>query len=553
VNRLPRWLPITLAVAPAVLLLVFYAWPFVTLLTTAVDRQVIVDTLSSARTWRVVWFTSWQAVVSTALTLAVGIAPAYVFARYRFRGRVALLGLMTAMFVLPTVVMGAAILAVVPDSFDRTIWAVLTAHVVFNLAVVVRVTGATWERLPRDMEHAAATLGASPLATFRHVTFPILRPALLAAGSIVFVFTFTSYGVIRVLAAPGTRTIEVEVWRNATQLGRVGTAAVLAVLQLAVLAAAVTWSSRSQRRQARVVALDDAPSRRAPATTKERWIVAVVVGGTAAVTVIPLGALVLRSLSTPSGWSTAAWTRLGRVEVRPGISLGVDPVDAIRNSLGTAFWATLVAVTVGAAASLAIASSGPLGKALDSGSMLPIATSAVTIGFGMLITFDTDPVDWRGSTWLVPIGQALVALPFVVRNCVGVLRSVDPSLGDAAMTLGAAPARAWRHVVVPYLWRPLASGAALAAAISLGEFGATSFLSRSGGETMPIVIDQLLGRTGSILQAQGYVLATLLAAATIGLVATVELTMTRQRRDELSALPVAPDLLASSTRSTAMR
>ncbi len=58
---------------------------------------------------------------------------------------------------------------------------------------------------------------------FRFVTVPLLRPALFAAGSIVFVFTFTSYGVIRVLAAPGTRTIEVEVWRNATQLGRVGT------------------------------------------------------------------------------------------------------------------------------------------------------------------------------------------------------------------------------------------------------------------------------------------------------------------------------------------
>ncbi len=540
-NRLPRWLPITLAAAPAALLLVFYAWPFVTLVTTAVDREVIGDTLSSGRTWRVVWFTFWQAVVSTVSTIVVGLAPAYVFARYMFPGRVALLGLMTAMFVLPTVVMGAAILALVPDSFNRTIWAVLIAHVIFNLAVVVRVAGATWERLPRDMEHAAATLGATRLAVFRHVLLPLLRPSLVAAASIVFVFTFTSYGVIRVLAAPGTRTIEVEVWRNATQLGRVGTAAVLAMIQLAVLAVAVSWASRSQRRHAQAIAIDDTPSRRAPTTTAERWIVTVVVGATAAVTVVPLGALLLRSLSTPSGWSTAAWTRLGRVEVRPGISIGVDPIAAIRNSLGTAMWATIIAVTIGAVASLAIASSGRLGRVLDTGSMLPIATSAVTIGFGMLITFDADPVDWRGSSWLVPVGQALVALPFVVRNCVGVLRSVDPALGDAAMTLGASPSRAWRHVMVPYLWRPLASGAALAAAISLGEFGATSFLSRSGGETMPIVIDQLLGRTGSILQAQGYVLATLLAAATIALVAIVELTTSRQRRDGFSVVPVAPN------------
>ncbi len=154
--------------------------------------------------------------------------------------------------------------------------------------------------------------------------------------------------------------------------------------------------------------------------------------------------------------------------------------------------------------------------------MLPLATSAVTIGFGMLITFDSDPVDWRASWWLVPVGHALIAVPFVVRTCVGVLRSVDPTMTNAAATLGASPTKAWRATIVPFLWRPLAAGGALAAAISLGEFGATSLLSRSGGETMPIAIEQLLGRTGSILQAQGFVLATVLAAATMVLVVVVE-------------------------------
>ena len=154
--------------------------------------------------------------------------------------------------------------------------------------------------------------------------------------------------------------------------------------------------------------------------------------------------------------------------------------------------------------------------------MLPLGTSAVTIGLGMLITFDAPPADWRASWWLVPVGHALVAVPFVVRTCVGVLRSVDPAMTAAAATLGASPTRAWRATVVPYLWRPLGVGAALAAAISLGEFGATSFLSRSGGETLPIAIEQLVGRTGTTLQAQGYALATMLALTTIVLVVVVE-------------------------------
>jgi thiamine transport system permease protein len=522
VNRLPRWLLVALAIGPALGLVVFYAWPFATLMVEAVSTTAIADTFGRASTWEVVWFTAWQAIVSTVVTIVVGLAPAYVLARFDFRGRTVLVGLLTAMFVLPTVVMGAAFLALLPDALDRTVWAVIGAHVVFNLAVVVRVVGSLWEHLPTDMEAAAATLGASRWKVATQISLPLVRPAVTAAATIVFLFTFTSYGVIRILAAPGTRTIEVEIWRRATQLGDIGGAAVLAILQLAVLIALVSWSTVAQRRHARAIGLLGTSARRRARNAGERRFVALVAGLSTLVAGAPLVALVVRSFSTPTGWSTTAWTDLGAAEIRPGIRIGIDPLGAIVNSLTNAAWATSFAVVVGALASLAIVAAGRAGRALDGGLMLPLATSAVTIGFGMLITFDTDPVDWRAAWWLVPVGHALIAVPFVVRTCVGVLRSVDPTMAAAAATLGASPVRAWKATVVPYLWRPLAVGAALASAISLGEFGATSFLSRSGGETMPIAIERLLGRTGSALQAQGFVLATLLAATTVILVVIVE-------------------------------
>jgi thiamine transport system permease protein len=522
VNRLPRWLLVALAIGPALGLVVFYAWPFATLMVEAVSTTAIADTFGRASTWEVVWFTAWQAIVSTVVTIVVGLAPAYVLARFDFRGRTVLVGLLTAMFVLPTVVMGAAFLALLPDALDRTVWAVIGAHVVFNLAVVVRVVGSLWEHLPTDMEAAAATLGASRWKVATQISLPLVRPAVTAAATIVFLFTFTSYGVIRILAAPGTRTIEVEIWRRATQLGDIGGAAVLAILQLAVLIALVSWSTVAQRRHARAIGLLGTSARRRARNAGERRFVALVAGLATLVAGAPLVALVVRSFSTPTGWSTTAWTDLGAAEIRPGIRIGIDPLGAIVNSLTNAAWATSFAVVVGALASLAIVAAGRAGRALDGGLMLPLATSAVTIGFGMLITFDTDPVDWRAAWWLVPVGHALIAVPFVVRTCVGVLRSVDPTMAAAAATLGASPVRAWKATVVPYLWRPLAVGAALASAISLGEFGATSFLSRSGGETMPIAIERLLGRTGSALQAQGFVLATLLAATTVILVVIVE-------------------------------
>ncbi|MGB0112558.1 MAG: iron ABC transporter permease, partial [Ilumatobacteraceae bacterium] len=500
----------------------FYFWPFLTLLAEAVTGTAVTETLGRSQTWEVIWFTTWQAAASTLLTVAIGLAPAYVVARFQFLGRSVLIGLLTATFVLPTVVMGAAFLALLPSSLDRTVWAVIGAHVAFNVAVVVRVVGALWEHLPTDMEDAAATLGATRWRVFTQVSLPLIRPAVIAAATIVFLFTFTSFGVIRILGAPGTRTIEVEVWRRTTQLGDTGGAAVLALLQLAILGVVIVATTMIGRRSSRALALRPRAARRRAGTSAQRWFVRVVATGAALTALVPLSALVIRSFSTPAGWSTSAWTHLGRTEIRPGIRVGADPLDAIGNSLSTAAWATVFAVVIGGLASLSIAAAQRHGRLIDGGLMLPLGTSAVTIGLGMLITFDTDPVDWRASWWLVPVGHALVAIPFVVRSCVSVLRSVDPAMSDAAATLGASPARAWWSIVVPYLWAPLGVGAVLAAAISLGEFGATSFLSRSGGETLPIAIEQLLGRTGTTLQAQGYVLATMLAVTTVVLVVVAE-------------------------------
>ena len=272
---LPRWLLVALGLLPAIALAIFYLWPFATLLDRAVGASAVSDTLSRAATWQVVWFTLWQAVISTIVTIVVGSAPAYVVARFEFRGRRLLLGLLTALFVLPTVVMGAAFLALLPDGVDRSVGSVIAAHVVFNLAVVVRTVGPFWEQLPADMERAASTLGASPWTVFTSITLPLIRPALAAATSIVFVFTFTSFGVIRVLGASGTRTIEVEVWRRATQLGDLPGAAALSMLQLAVLAVVVAWATRAQRRHSRALDLDPGGRRPTRSRSEQRRVASI--------------------------------------------------------------------------------------------------------------------------------------------------------------------------------------------------------------------------------------------------------------------------------------
>ena len=185
-----------LAALPVAGLAVFYAWPFATLLGRVLAPSSVTDALHSRGIGRVLWFTLWQAVASTALTMVMGFAPAYVLARYRFAGRRAAVAIVTVPFMLPTVVVGAAFLALLPTRWHGTAAAIVVAHVFFNVAVMVRLVGAMWAVLPTDLTAAARTLGASPAQVLRHVVLPLLRPALLAAAIVVFIFTFTSFGVV---------------------------------------------------------------------------------------------------------------------------------------------------------------------------------------------------------------------------------------------------------------------------------------------------------------------------------------------------------------------
>ena len=533
-NRLPRLLLIALAAPASLFFAVLYLWPVVSLLSQTLTLDSMRAAMHDSVVRHVVWFTAWQALLSTALTVVLGIGPAYLLARYEFTGRRLITALVTVPFVLPTVVVGAAFLALLPDSLDQSVTAIVLAHVFFNIAVVVRGVGGLWQQLPTDLGSAARTLGASPLRTMREITLPLLAPAIYASASIVFLFTFTSFGVVRLLGGPAHTTLEVEIWQRATRIGDVSVAAVLSVTQLLLLGVAVAWFAHIQSRHRRGLQLQPLGQRQRARTSRQRSLVALTSAAIVVTIAAPLMALIERSLRTTGGHSLAAWRGVFGASTeqpaRPTTGVLVDPLASLGTSLRFAVIATAISLLIGATASLAIAALGRRGRVLDIALMLPLGTSAVTIGFGLLVAFDSGRLDWRASPLMIPLGHALVATPFVVRVVLPVLRSVDAALRDAASTLGASPLRAWREVDVRLIARPLATAAGFAMAISLGEFGATSFLTRQGRETLPIAIERLLNSPASLLHAQGYVLATVLAALTFVIVAAIETTSNRVDR-----------------------
>jgi thiamine transport system permease protein len=518
------WRALTLGL-PLAFLALFFVYPLSAIVERGLrgDGDAPIDVLTDPLTREVVWFTVWQALASTVLTIAVALPAAYVLGRYRFRGRNLVGALVVVPFVLPTVVVALAFLAILPDDLDRGWAPILIAHAFFNVAVVVRIVGTFWASLDPRLGEAAATLGATPFARFREITVPLLAPALAAAAAIVFLFSFTSFGIVLILGGPQYATIEAEIYSQAVRLFDLRAAAVLSIVQLACVAAAVWVAMRLERRLAPTGQLrPENDTLRRPRTTRERLVVGASLGCLAVFLGVPLVVLVERSLAVGGGYGLDAYEALGR----PTSVLLVAPWEAVVNSIVYAAAATLIAIVVGGLAAFAVADAR--GRLLDSLVLLPLGASAVMLGLGFLIAFDSEPLDFRASPWLVPVAQALVAIPFVVRIVAPTLRSIDPRQREAAALLGASPGRVRREIDLPIVSRGLAVAAGFAFAISLGEFGATVFLARPDRPTLPVAIFRFLGRPGEVNVAQAYALAVVLMAVTVVSVLLVERVRVRR-------------------------
>jgi thiamine transport system permease protein len=521
-----------LALVPLAFLGVFFVYPVVAIIGRglfvdgSLDLTPLSDVVTDPAVRHVMWFTVWQATVSTALTLLVALPGAYVVSRYEFPGRRVVRALVTVPFVLPTVVVGSAFVALLGDGgplgalgLDQTVWAILLAHAFFNYAVVLRTVGGLWAHLDPHQEEAARVLGASRRRAFLEVTLPALRPAITAAAAIVFLFSFTSFGVILILGGPRFATLETEIYRQTSQLLNLDVAAALTIVQLVAVLALLLVTGRLEGRQSVALRLRAARgTARPPRTAHERVVVGINLAAMALLLGGPVFVLIERSLHPPGGYGFDFYRALN--SLGDDSVLFVSPIQAVGTSLRYAAIATVIAVFVGGCGAFALARrrSGSLDAAVS----LPLGVSAVTVGFGFLIALDEPPLDLRTSWMLVPLAQALIAIPFVVRTMTPVLRSIDPRLREAAATLGASPAKVWREVELPIAARAGLVATGFAFAISLGEFGATLFIVRPDTPTLPVEIFRLLGRPGPLNVGAGMAASVLLMAITAAAILAIE-------------------------------
>ncbi len=534
-----HWRRVIFWLIPAIFLAVFYFYPLIRVADRSFLQHGAIPRFDPAHVrtgWRAVQFSFTQAFVSVMATLALGLPAAYLFGRFKFPGRNFLRISATLPFILPTVVVAAGFNALLGENgwlnqvimriFDLsfppiqlfgTLGAIILAHVFYNTSIFIRVVGTAWERLGRSYENAARILAASPWEAFVKITFPLLRPSIISALLLVFLFDLTSFGVILLMGGARFATMEVEIYIQTTQFLNLKLAGLLALIQL-LFSIGLTLLGRYFDNTAftPLMAVSSDEVLRQPGKVWEKLFVAGSALLLSLLTITPILALLLKSFTFPSGGRQLAisFSNFQNIFINERDALFfVPPFIAVRNSLLYGFSAMLISVLIGIMVVFSSQRSRRTGKWMDILIMLPLGTSAVTLGLGYLLAFSGSRKMVTFYPILIPIAHALIALPFVVRILQPALNAIPENQHHAAVMLGIPRDKLWWKLDLPIIRRAVMTSAIYAFAISLGEFGATTFLARPDIPTLPVAIFRYLGLPGAENYGKGMAMAVILLLA----------------------------------------
>ena len=498
-------------------------------------------TLAEPRVLDAIWFTLWQATLSTLLCLVMGLPAAYVLYRRRSPGARVLRALLTVPFALPTIVtaIGFTVFRTqdvwhagnpVESFFDSPITWIIAAHIFVNFSVITRVVGSTWVSQSPDIEEAAALSGAGRLRIFWSISLPQLRPALISAAFTVFLYCTASYGLVLVLGGGLVNSIETEIAIAANQFLDLQEAGTLALFQtlLSVAVFAISTTGSRSRIGFDVQDIDDGKrsiDRRDLPVVLITWV-------SILLTLAPLALIVHRAFTDKTGSLTLEYfAALGTNGARDllDITLGQAALNSLRNVVV----ATLLAGIVGTLVAYLLSRKTKTKRmrlatrALDIVFLLPLGVSTIVLGFGYLLTFGSGWLPLRSSWLVVPLVQGLMALPLVVRIVLPALQSASDELAEQASTDGASDLAAFFRIELPMAREAVTAAFGYAAVVSIGEFGAASLLAYGDQATLPTVLYQLISRPGG----DNYGMAMAMSAIVIALTYAVVFASSLPSRD----------------------
>ena len=468
--------------------------------------------LGSGAEWAALWGSLWISLASVGLAAAIGVPLALVFERYDFPGRRVLGALVALPAVLPPLVGVIAFLFLYGESgfVSRALqaafglrhapWklqgpgAILLVHAYSMYVYFYLFARAGLARIDASMLEAAASLGAGPWRTFRRVTLPLLAPALWGAALLTFMTALASFSAPYVFGG-SFRVMTTQI--VATKLNGDLPRAMLETVGLALIAIVgfvVVQRSEGERLVA-AVGKGAAPPLKAIVHPAARRAAALLGWTLGVVLLLPHATLVVVSLVPAGTWTTEAIPPAWSLRNYAALFTEPERLRPLLNSLWMAAAATAAAVALAAlAAHLAVRRRVALRRAIETLLALPWAVPGTVVAIGLATLFSVrNPLAGRwvlvGTAAILPLAYLVRSLPLTGRALLAGYRQLDPSLEEAAESLGAGRWRRLVRVTLPLLKPAIAAGASLAFVTALGDF-VTSILLYTY-DTRPIAIEIL--------------------------------------------------------------
>ena len=482
------------------------------------------------------WGSLWISLASVVLAAVIGIPLAFLFGRYDFPGRRTLGWLVALPAVLPPLVGVIAFLFLYGESgfvslliqrllgLEQAPWAlegagaILLVHAYSMYVYFYLFTRAGLASLDASTLEAAASLGAGRWRTLRRVVLPLLYPALGGAALLTFMTSLASFSAPYIFGG-GFRVMTTQI--VATRLNGDNELAMIETVSLTLVALIALWLLRGSR------VLDNAAGGRkgmAPVRVRvqsrnARLVLGVLGWGLAVLLLLPHLTLFLVSFVPLGTWTTEPLPP--EYTWRNYLTLLEDPVRArpLLNSLWLAIASTVAAVAIAVAAGVLTVRRRVRGRgAIEALLALPWAVPGTVFAIALATAFSVRaPLAGRfvliGTLWILPLAYLVRNLPITSRAILAGFRSLDPSLDEAAATLGAGRWRTLRRVTLPLLRPAIVAGASLAFVTAFGDFVTSIMLYTY--DTRPISLEILSSLRQSdvgVAAAYGVVLMAVSAA-----------------------------------------
>lgn len=442
----------------------------------------------SAADWDALRFTVMQAFLSAALSIGLAIPVARALARRRFWGRSALISLMGAPFILPTIVAVLGLVAVfgrsglIGRAFETFglepfsiygLHGILLAHVFFNLPLATRLILQGWLAIPGEHFRLAQALNFRPSDTRRVIEWPMLREIVPGAFAVIFVLCTTSFAVALALGGgPKSTTVELAIYQAFRFEFDLGGAALLGLIQLcicALAAGAALWVRVPQMAQGGLDRVISMPSNGRLGPVIDYCFII----GAAAFLLVPLGTIVARGIFEIAALSPAVWQAAGR-------------------SCVMAFGSSLLTIALSLPLAWIASSKRRAGLWAEGIGFLTIAASPLVMGTGLFILLYgwANPVSW--ALVITVFVNAAMALPFAMRALVPAISGARAQFGPLAQSLDLRGWAAWRWLWWPRLRRALGFSAGLSAALSMGDLGVIALFADPDHASLPLQMYRLM-------------------------------------------------------------